>query len=152
MFEELRYPAHAEPAHHRARNFIPDEVTEDRGMTGIFSHRFPHRVGDRITSRFLAQKFDVLRPWHRDQNAHPDGRATIEEPQRRDMINADDVDSELAHLGEIAICLFGRPKVVPGGVRFERPVGYALNEKLAVAFEEKFRDRANRARTHSGSS
>ena len=152
MFDELRHPAHAEPAHHRARNFIPDQITKDRWMAGIFGNAFSDRINDRVACRFLAQKFDMLRPRQRDKNAHPDARTPIEKPQRRDVVNTNDVDSELAHLGEIPICLIWWPKIVSGSVRFEWPVGYALDEELAFAFEEKFCDRTDRARTHSGSS
>jgi hypothetical protein len=69
------------------------------------------------------------------------------------MINADNVDAELAHQGEIPVELFGRPEIVAFGVRFEWAVGDAFNEELAVPFEEELRDGANRAErrgTHSG--
>ena len=39
FLHELRDAAHAEPAHHRARDFVADQVTEDRGMTDIRLHR-----------------------------------------------------------------------------------------------------------------
>ena len=69
------------------------------------------------------------------------------------MINAHDVDPEFPHLGEIAAGLLGRPKIMSVGIRFERPVGDALDKKLAIAFEEEFGDGADRdprKGTHSG--
>ena len=39
FFHELGDPAHAEPAHHRARDFVADQVTEDSGMTDVCLHR-----------------------------------------------------------------------------------------------------------------
>ena len=39
LLDKFGYAPDAEPAHHRGRNFVPDEVTEDRGMTGMFRNR-----------------------------------------------------------------------------------------------------------------
>ena len=64
-------------------------------------------------------------------------------------------DPALAHLREVAFHLSRRAEIMPFRVRFERAVGDALDEELAVAFEEEFGDRADRARgsgAHSGSS
>jgi hypothetical protein len=96
----------------------------------------------------------MFRPGQRDQNAHFRGRAAIQEPERRDVIDPDDIQSCFPHLHKIALDLIARAEVMPFRVRFERPVGDALHEEFSIAFEEKFRDRANRARgsgTHSGS-
>ena len=155
MLDKFRHPAHAEPAHHRGRRFRsrPDNR---RSPDDRHSRPPPLRTDrdDRIARAFLRKELDMLRPRQRDQDAHPGSRAAIEKPERRDVINANDVDPELAHLGEIALRLIGWPKIVPVRVRFERPVGDAFDEELAVAFEEKFRDRTDRARSgaHSGSS
>ena len=39
VLDEFRHAPHAEPAHHRARDFVADEITEDRRMTGMFGDR-----------------------------------------------------------------------------------------------------------------
>ena len=62
------------------------------------------------------------------------------------MINPDDVEPDFAHLGEIAPDLVRRPEVMAFLVRTKRAVGDALDEELAVAFKEEFRDRADRSR------
>ena len=122
-------------------------------MTAIRGHRRSNHRDD-LMPRLPAQELDMFRPGQRDENAHSRRRATIQEPERRDVIDPDDVQSDFAHLREIALHLIARAEVMPFRVRFERPVGDALDEKFSVAFEEKFRDRANRARgskAHSGS-
>lgn len=69
------------------------------------------------------------------------------------MIDANDVDPEHSHLGEVAFRLIAGAEEVTFRIGAERPVSDALDEKFSVAFEEKFRNRANGARgsgTHSG--
>ena len=55
----------------------------------------------------------------------PGGRACIEEPARRRVINADDVQPDLAHQREIALDLFAacRDNVLP------RPAGTARRSR-----------------------
>ena len=53
-----------------------------------------------------------------------------------------------ATLGEIADGLLGRAEIMALVVGAERPVSHALDEKLPVAFEKKFRSSANGTREH----
>lgn len=97
----------------------------------------------------------MFRPRQRDENAYSRRGTTIQKPERRDVIDPNDVQSCFPHLREIAFHLITRAEVMPFRVRFKWPVGDAFNEEFSVAFEEKFRDSANRARgsgAHSGSS
>ena len=67
------------------------------------------------------------------------------------MINAHHIDPEIAHLGEVTAGLLLRAKVIAGRIRFERPVGGALDEKLPVALEEELGERTDadgRSLTH----
>ena len=89
------------------------------------------------------KKLNVLRPRQRDQHAHSGGGAAIEKPARRRVINAHEVDPDLAHQRKIDIYLFGAPEIISLRVRLERTVGDALDKKLPVAFEKEFRDGAN---------
>ena len=101
------------------------------------------------------QKFDVLGPWQSDECAHSRFRADIEKPARRTMINANNVKSGLANLGQVSRGLFSRAEIIARRVRFERAVGDALDKELSIAFEEKFCDSADwlrRSGAHSGSS
>ena len=59
------------------------------------------------------------------------------------MINPHDVQADLAHQRQIGIHLFGPAEIISFRIRLERTVRDAFDEKLSVAFEEKFRDRAN---------
>ena len=56
VLDKFRHAPHAEPAHHRGRNFVADEITEDRGMTGIRFDRAPHHCG-----RFRGAPFSCVR-------------------------------------------------------------------------------------------
>ncbi len=153
LLDEFRHTPHAQPAHHRAGNLVADEIPEDRWMPAIRGHRLFHHRDD-LFPRLPAQELDMFRPGQRDENAHARRRATIQEPERRDVIDPDDVQSRFPHLREVALHLCGRAEVMPFRVRSEGPVGYALNEEFLVAFEKKFCDRANRGRgskAHSGS-
>ena len=59
------------------------------------------------------------------------------------MINSHNIQADLTHEGEIDIHLLRPPEIVPLGVRLERTVRDAFDEKLFVAFEKEFRRRAN---------
>ena len=115
-------------------------------MACMLRDRRSHGIDHSVARTFLAQEFNVFRPWERDQDAHPGGGAAIEKPERRRVINAQDVQSDLAHLREIPIQLFWSAKIVPCRIRFERAIGHALNEKLVRSFKEEFRDSANGTR------
>ena len=65
------------------------------------------------------------------------------------MIDAHDVDPELAHLREIAVRLLLGAKIIAVRIRLERPVGDALDEKLPVALEEEFRESTDADRAKS---
>ena len=60
------------------------------------------------------------------------------------MINADDIDSDPAHLREVAVHLRGSTEKIPSAIGPKGSIGYALHEKLPVALEEEFCDRTNR--------
>src|SRR3977135_3612155 len=78
-----------------------------------------------------------------DQHADAGSRAAIEKPARRRVIDAHEIDPDLAHQRKIDIHLFGATEIIPFAVRFKRTVGDALAEKFLVAFEKEFRARAN---------
>ena len=106
--------------------------------------------GNLIARRFLAQKLHVFRPRQRDEDAHSRRGAAIQKPERRDVINPDDVQPGFSHLREIAVHLLGRTEIMTFRIRLEWTVGDPFDKKLPVAFEEEFRDRTDRVRgTHS---
>src|ERR1051325_3856972 len=82
-------------------------------------------------------------PGQRDQHSHSRSRATIEKPAWRHVINSDQVQSDLAHQRKIDIHLFWLAEIISVRVRFERTVGDAFDEKLAVAVEKEFRNWSN---------
>ena len=83
VLEEFRDPPHAEPADHRGRDLVADEITENRRMTGMLRHRLAHRSHDLAPVFCPDEELDVLGPRQRDQDAHPGSRAAIEKPARR---------------------------------------------------------------------
>lgn len=98
---------------------------------------FAHRAHNLAASFSPNEKFNVLRPGKRDQDAHPGFRSAIEKPARRQVINPDEIDPEFAHLGEVAPDLLRGAEVIAVRVGFEWTVGHTLDEKLALAFKEK---------------
>ena len=59
------------------------------------------------------------------------------------MIDPNNIETNLAHQGEIDIDLLGPSQVVPFGVRVERTVRNAFNKKLIITLQKEFRRRAN---------
>src|SRR5207302_7758906 len=114
---KLGYSPHTEPARHRARNFVSDEVTKNRWMTRMFADRCPNRIANFVARFFLSQKLDVFRPRERDQHADTGGRAPIEKPPRRNVINTNKVQSHLTHQRKIGIRLFRLPEIISLRVR-----------------------------------
>src|SRR5205807_9780289 len=78
VLDEFSDAAHAQPAHHRARDLIADEIAEDGGMTAMRRDRFPDHSGNLIARRFLAQKLHMFRPGQRDEDAHSRRGAAIQ--------------------------------------------------------------------------
>src|SRR2546421_11386037 len=103
-------------------------------MSGMHFDGVGNRADDFVASRTFGQKFDVFGPWQSDECAHSRFRAGIEKPAWRAMINASNVESGLANLGQIARGLFSRPEVIAQRIRFERAVGDALDEEFSIAF------------------
>src|SRR5687768_3227793 len=95
----------------------------------------------------------MLFPRQRDEDPDSSRRADIQKPTRWDVIDADKIETDPAHLRQITLSLLRRSQVMAFAVGTERPISDPLDEELAVAFEEKFRDGANRtrgSRAHSG--
>src|SRR5206468_10751219 len=76
----------AEPADHRARSFIADEITEDCTVTCVRTYRNADGFGNLFAGRSFAQKLDMFCPRKRHKNAHPGSGATIKKPARRRMV------------------------------------------------------------------
>jgi hypothetical protein len=77
--------------------------------------------------------------------------AEVEEPARRDLVVADEVDSRLDHEIEVGGGFGGSSEMLALGIGGERAVGGAFDEKLFVAFEEEFRAHADGQQiTHGG--
>ncbi len=149
--EKFGHAPHPEPAHHGGWDFVADEVTEDGGMAGVGRHRLAHGIDNLAPGFRPNEKLDVLRPRQGDQDPDAGFGAAVEKPARRQVVDARDIDPELAHLGEVAPGLLRIAEVIARGIRPERPVGGALDEKLAVALEEKLgesSDANGRSLTH----
>ena len=143
MLNKLGHAAHTQPARHRARDLVTDQITEHGRVTGISPDGVADHPRNFIAHLFLAQKFDVLFPRQRNQNPDPGRQTFFQEPVRRRMVNPNGIDTDLAHHAKIDIDLFGPAKSVPVCVRFERPVGGPLDEKFPIAFEKEFRNGAD---------
>src|SRR5205085_7794126 len=56
IFDELSDTAHAEPAGHRARDLVADEITKHGRIANVTTHRAANRSRDFIAHFFVAQK------------------------------------------------------------------------------------------------
>ena len=143
MLDKFRDASHAEPARHRARDFVTDQITEHGRIADISPGCVPHHPCNFVAYFLLPQKFDVLFPRQRDQNSHSSRETFFQEPFRRRMINPQHVQTDLAHHPKIDIHLLRPTESVSFLVRFKRAVGRAFDEELAIAFEKEFRSSAN---------
>ena len=143
MLNKLGHAAHTEPARHRARDLVTDQITEHGRITDTSPDGVADHLRNSIAHFFLAQKFDVLFPRQRNQNPDPGRQTFFQEPVRRRMVNPNGIDPDLAHHAKIDIGLFGPAETVPVCVRFERPVGGPLDEKFSIAFEKELRNGAD---------
>ena len=97
FLHELGDATHPQPARHLRRDFVAHEVTQDGGMTGVGANRPLHRLFDFLARLALTQKLNVLFPRQGDEHAHACGQAFIEKPAGRRMINAQNIEPDLAH-------------------------------------------------------
>src|SRR5712691_605864 len=143
MLDKLRDASHTEPARHRARDLVADQITEHGRITDISPDRVADHLYNFIAHFLLAQKFDVLFPRQRNQNADPGSETFFQEPFRRRMIYTHYVQTGLAHHTKIDIHLLRPAESVSVGVGLKWAVGRAFDEELAIAFEKEFRNGAN---------
>ena len=129
----------AEPANHRRWNLIADEVAENCRMPGVLGNTLPNRFASGGPDFRIAQEFQMLRPGDRHQHPDPPRGTKVQEPPRRDIINADEVDPRHGHHVEVARGFFRIPEMVARGIGRERTVGRPLDEKLLLALEKKLR-------------
>ena len=78
-------------------------------------------------------------PGERHQHTHTGSSTAIQKPVWRRMVNPHKIQTSLAHEREVKIDLLRPAKMVPFGIRLERTVGNAFDEKLFVSVEEKLR-------------
>src|ERR671931_438502 len=87
VFHKFNHPTRAEPARHRAGDFVADEITKDCGMSGVLAHRSTNSFSNLPANRSFAQELDMLFPRKRHQHTHPCVSASIKKPGRRRMID-----------------------------------------------------------------
>ncbi len=143
LLDKLGDLARAEPADHGCRNFVSHEVAEDGGVAGIFGDAVADGFFRLVADFSIVEKFEVFGPGDRDEGADAAFGAEVEEPARGDIVDADEVDARLDHEVEIGGGLGGSSEMLALGIGGERAVGGAFDEKLFVAFEEKFRAHAH---------
>src|SRR5260370_39367604 len=117
MLDKLRDASHSEPARHRARNLVADQITEHCWIADISPNCAPHDPRNFIAYFFLAEKFDVLFPRQRNQNADSGSETFFQEPFRRRMINTHYVQTGLAYHTKVDIHLLRPSESASGGVR-----------------------------------
>ena len=139
--EEFLHAPRAVPADEVGRDFVVDEEAEHGGMAGVGQRRPWRRCcgwsrrprGRRGRGRACATGMVTMtrrRYFLRE----------VEEPARRRVVDAQDVDAEIAHEAEIDRDLFRRGEIQAAfGRGAERAVGHALEIELVFALKEKLR-------------
>ena len=127
------------------RDFVADEITENRRMPGMLATAVRTDLDDLIAGAFARRRNSMCFAHGKVISTRIPAAAQRSRNQRGgSVINADDVDSDLAHLSaDRAAGLFGRAEIMSVRIRPERPVGHAFDKKLAIAFEEEFGDGAD---------
>ena len=67
LLDEFRNLPRAQPSHHRRRDFIADQITEDCRMPCVFSHPVANRLLRLVADFRVIEKFEMLRPWNRNE-------------------------------------------------------------------------------------
>ena len=137
MLDEFRDLTRTQPAHHGRRDFIADQVAKDGRMPSVFSDPVANCLLRLVADFRVVEKFQMLRPWNRNEGANAPRGAQIQEPARRHIINAHQIHARLDHHVEILGRSLGSPKVVALRIRRKRTVGHPLDEKLFIPLEEK---------------
>ena len=138
VLDEFGHATRAQPTHHMAGDFIAHEIAENGGMPAVRFDRINHRFLD-LAARFaLVEEFDVFGPGNGNEATNAVLRTGVEEPARRNIVNAHKIEPGLVHHGEVGLCFVRCAEVFAPGVGGERTIGRALDEKLAVAFAEEF--------------
>ena len=137
LLDKLRDFPRSEPTHHRRRDFIADQVAEDRRMPCVFFNPVANRLLRLVADFRVVEKFQMLGPWNRDERPNASRCAQVQKPARRHIVDADEIHTGLDHHVEILCRRLGSPEVVALGVGRERAVGHAFDEKLFISLEEK---------------
>src|SRR5262249_32935395 len=122
-------------------NLVANQITEHRRIARISVDCVSHHLRNFATHSFLPEKFDVLFPRQRDQNANAGRETFFQKPIWRRMINTKHIDPNLPHHAKIDIDGLGLSKSISFFIRLKRTVSRALDKKLAIPFEEEFRNR-----------
>ena len=138
FINELRNRLGAAPPHHVGGNLIRHAERKHRRMLCTTDDRAPHRFPRRLALRQVVEKTEVLVP----RNVHEKFEIVllrkVENPFRRDVIDADDIRAKFADEREILRGLInGRPWLT-GRIGREGAVGNALHEELGLAQPEEF--------------
>ena len=84
------------------------------------------------------EKAKMLVPGNIDEDAEAVLEREVEEPVRRDVVNAEEVGAEGGDVAEVRIGLGGRSKEFAGGIGRERTVGDAFDVKFLGAKAKEF--------------
>ena len=98
-----------------------------------------HGAHDLRADRAVVEELDVLGPRDRDQHEQPRLGEQVHEPARRHVVDAQEVDAEVAHEREVGAHACRRAEELARRIGMERPVGDALEEKFLVSAKEKLR-------------
>jgi hypothetical protein len=136
--EEFLHAPGAVPADEIGRNFVVDEEAEHGRMTGVGQRGLGDIGADGFDGLGLVEEEDALVPRDGDHDAEAEFLGEIEEPAGRRVVDAQDIDAEVAHEAEVDGDFFRRGKIGAAfGVGAEGAVGDALEIELVFALEEK---------------
>ena len=70
LLDEFRDLTRTQPAHHGRRDFIADQITKDGRMACVFSDAVANRLLRLIANFRVVEKFQMLRPWNRNEGTN----------------------------------------------------------------------------------
>jgi hypothetical protein len=122
----------AVPADHRGRNLVADREHQHGRMRRQRSHGCGDLLADAPGQLPVAEKSDVLRPWHADHDAQAVPLRRVEEGHVGHGVDANRVEARLGHQAEVLFDLMRCRVLSAARIRRERSVGHAFDQEAAA--------------------
>jgi hypothetical protein len=133
IVEEALDPDTPVPADDAGRNFVAQSNRQKCRMASQFLDSVDELAADLPLQRAIVEKGDVLRPGYAGHDAQAVARRFVQEVDSRGRVRPDRVEAEVGHLPEVLGNTLQCGELVSVGVRRERSVCDAFDEKAFTA-------------------